>query len=156
MDKAAAVKPKPLARPRKVTVICWIAAAAVVAICASVAGALVGTTEGGGVFHAADRFTMVGLGIVLGAAIMLFARPAVWVDDDGIRVRNIVGSYNLPWDVVTAVSFPPGASWVHLEVADGDMVSVMAIQAVDKEYAVAAVRKLRAALVERQGTTAPA
>lgn|GEM_PF-2642067 len=156
MDKAAGVTPTLLARPRRATVICWIAAAAVVAVCASVAGALQGATEGGGVFHAADRYTMVGLGIVLGAAVMLFARPAVWVSDQGIRVRNIVGSYNLPWDVVTAVSFPPGASWVQLEVADGDVISVMAIQAVDKEHAVAAVRKLRAALAENQETAAPA
>ena len=48
-------------------------------------------------------------------------------------------------EVVTAVAFPPGASWAQLELADDDMVSVMAIQAVDKDRAVAAVRRLREA-----------
>ncbi len=138
-------KPELVAWPKKTTIACCISAVAMIAVCSFVATALHGETEGGGVFHAADQYAMVGLGLLLAAGIMLFARPRVWVTPRSVRVRNVIGSYDLPWEVVTAVAFPPGASWAQLELADDDMVSVMAIQAVDKDRAVAAVRRLREA-----------
>lgn len=144
MDKATRLEL--VARPKKTMIACWVGAVAVVVVCSLVATALQGVTEGGGVFHAADQYAMVGLGLLLGAGILLFARPRVWVTSDTVVIRNVIGSYRLPWEVVTAVRFPQGASWAQLELADDDVVSVMAIQAVDKESAVSAVRRLREAL----------
>ncbi|GAA4892292.1 PH (Pleckstrin Homology) domain-containing protein [Stackebrandtia albiflava] len=147
-------KPTPsrelVSRPRKTSRVCWIAAVAVVAICSVVATGLRGTTEGGGVFHAADQYTMIGLGLLFAGGILLFSRPRVWVTDTGVAVRNVIGSHELPWEVVKSVSFPKGASWAQLELADDDVVSVMAIQAVDKQYAVAGVKRLRAALADHR------
>lgn len=137
-----------LARPRRVTRICWIAAVLVVAGSVLVASAMGTLTEGGGVFHGADQFAMVGLGVLAGAGIVAFTRPRLWVTNTGVRIRNVVGGYHLPWQVITAVSFPQGASWAQLELADDDVVSVMAIQAVDKQHAVEAVRRLRKLLAE--------
>ena len=46
--------------------------------------------------------------------------------------------------MVRAVRFGRGAPWATLELQDDDVVSVMAVQAADKEYAVEAIRVLRA------------
>ena len=140
-----------VARPRKATIACWIAAVAVVAGSTFAATAMRGLTEGGGVFHAADQYAMIGLGLLFGAGILLFTRPRVWVSADEVVVRNAIGSYRLPWEVVMAVKFPKGASWAQLELADDDVVSVMAIQATDKDRAVVAVRRLREALDAHRG-----
>jgi hypothetical protein len=59
-------------------------------------------------------------------------------------VRNLLGFYDLPWEVVRAVKFNRGAPWVTLELEDDDVVAVLAVQAADKEYALRAVRGLRA------------
>lgn len=132
------------ARPRKAAVVCWVAAITVVLVFSAVATALRGETEGGGVFGVADQVAMVGLGLLGGAGILAFTRPRVEADGRGIRVRNVIGSYDLPWDLVRAVRFGRGAPWASLELVNDDVVAVMAIQAADKEYAVATVRQVRA------------
>jgi hypothetical protein len=131
-------------RPRKARVVCWIAAAAVVAVFSVVATGLRGSTgEGRSVFQAGDQLAMVGLGVLGALAILLFTRPRVEADARGVRVRNVIGSYDLPWEVVRAVRFNRGAPWATLDLQDDDVVAVMAVQAADKEYAVEAVRGLR-------------
>ncbi|MGH3715514.1 MAG: PH domain-containing protein [Micromonosporaceae bacterium] len=132
------------ARPRKAAVVCWIAAIAVVVIFSAVATALRGDTEGGGVFQLADQIAMVGLGLLGAAGILALTRPRVEADTERIKLRNVVGSYELPWQLVRAVRFDRGAPWASLELVDDDVVAVMAVQAADKEYAVATVRQLRA------------
>lgn len=138
------------ARPRRAAVVCWIAAISVVVIFSVVATALRGGTEGGGVFGVADQIAMVGLGLLGGAGILSLTRPRVYADAEKIRIRNVVGSYELPWDVVRTVRFDRGAPWASVELADDEVVAVMAVQAADKEYAVATVRRLRALLAAHQ------
>ena len=144
MNKVADRQYEAVARPRKATIGCVVAAVAVVLVCSFVATALRGETEGGGVFHAADQYAMVGLGLLCAAGLLAFARPRVWANASGVKVRNIVGVYELPWEIVAAVSFPRGASFAQLELADGDVVAMNAIQAVDGDHAVTAIRALRA------------
>lgn len=138
------------ARPRRAATVCWIAAIAVVVVFSAVATGLRGGTEGGGVFGAADQVAMVGLGLLGALGILSFTRPRAEADKNGIRVRNVVGSYDLPWDVVRAVRFGRGAPWASLELVDDDVVAVMAIQAADKEHAVEAVRQVRRLLSDHQ------
>lgn len=138
-------------RPRKVRWICMIAAIAIFVVFASTATALTGKTAGGGVFHRSDQVAMVILGALLGLGIMTIARPRVRADANGVRIRNIVGGYQLPWDVVRAVKFNRSSPWASLELADDDEVAVMAIQASDKEYALDAVRALRRLLAVHGG-----
>ena len=132
-------------RPRKARVVAWIAAVAVVGICTVVSFGLHGTTDSGhGVFQTGDQVAMIILGVLIGLGILMFTRPRVEADGSGIRVRNLFGGYELPWQVVRAVRFGRGAPWATLELQDDDVVSVMAVQAADKEYAVEAIRVLRA------------
>src|SRR5262245_31974745 len=87
---------------------------------------------------------MVGLGVLGALGALLLARPMVEADERRIRVRNVFGRYDLPWTVVRAVRFDRGAFWASLELADDDVVPVMAVQRIDKDHAVASVRGLRA------------
>src|SRR5690606_3480623 len=90
-----------------------------------------------------DRLALIGLGVLGAAAWLLLARPEVRADADRVWVRNILGTHELPWALVRQVRFDHNASWASLELHDDEVVSVMAVQAVDKEYAVTAVRALR-------------
>jgi Bacterial PH domain len=145
-------------RPRKLRVVAWIAAVAVVVVFSAVSTGLHGSTgDGPGVFQRGDQFAMIGLGVLLALGVLLFARPRVIADENGVRVRNIIGGYELPWEVVRSIRFNRGASWASLELEDDDVVSVMAVQSNDKEYAIAAVRSLRTLLeAHRAARTAPA
>jgi hypothetical protein len=143
------------ARPRKARLVCWIAAAAVVVVFSLVATGLRGSTgEGKGVFEAGDQLAMVGLGFLGALGILLFTRPRVEADVHRVRVRNVIGSYDLPWEVVREIKFNRGAPWVTLDLQDDDVVAVMAVQATDKEYAVTAVRGLRALLAANRAAHA--
>jgi len=119
----------------------------VFAIFTVVATALHGTTDSGkGVFQTSDQIAMIGLGVLGALGILAFTRPRVRADERGIRVRNVVGGYDLPWEVVRSVQFRKGAPWASLELHDDDEVALMAVQAADKGQAVATVRALRALL----------
>ena len=138
--------------PRKTRWACAITAITIFVICTVVATALTGKTDSGiGVFRRSDQVAMVILGALIGLGIMLFARPRVRADEHGIKVRNIISAYDLPWEVVRAVRFSRNSPWASLELADDDEVTLMGIQAVDKEYALDAVRALRALLAAHGG-----
>lgn len=136
------------ARPQRLRLVCWISAVAIVAVFTAVATALRGETEGGGAFGRGDQAAMVGLGLLMAAGVLAFTRPRVEADSERVRVRNVVGGYDLPWSAVRAVQFHDGSPWASLELADDDTVAVLAVQAADKEYAVTAVRGLRRLLAE--------
>lgn len=132
-------------RPRRLRVVAWCAAVVVTLAAVVLARVMPGgtaTAQTG--FGTADRLALVGLGLLGAGALLWLTRPRVEADRTGVRVRNLLGEVALPWGVVRAVRFEPGASWATLELHDDDVVGVLAVQAVDKEYAVRAVRALRA------------
>ncbi|MEU5567092.1 MULTISPECIES: PH domain-containing protein [Micromonospora] len=131
-------------RPRRIRVVCWASAAVLVVVFALVATSLHGPTgDGYGSFQRGDQLAMVGLGIFGALGILIFTRPRVEADARGVRVRNLVGSYELPWEVVRGVRFDRGAPWASLELHDDDLLPIIALQAADKELAVDGVRALR-------------
>jgi hypothetical protein len=132
-------------RPRRIRRVCWVLAPAVALFFAVLGAALQGQIgQNGGVFQRSDQLAMAGIGVLAGVGILLFARPRVVADAHGLRVRNVVGGYDLPWEVVRAIRFERGSPWATLELADDDVVAVMAVQATDKEHAVAGIGALRA------------
>jgi Bacterial PH domain len=145
-------------RPRRIRRVAWAAAALTMLASVGLALALSGSAgTGQAAFGTGDRLAMVGLGAIGAGALLTLTRPLVEADDDGIRVRNIVGDVRLPWADVRAVRFDHGASWASLELPDDELLSVLAVQAVDKQHAVAAVRTLRArhAAYRRRTATTP-
>jgi hypothetical protein len=86
---------------------------------------------------------MFGIGLVLALAALWFTRPRVRADREGVEVRNMLGARRFPWSDVEHVSFPDGSPWARLELPHDEYVPVLAIQAMDGERAVAAMRELR-------------
>ena len=133
-------------RPRRIRWVAGSLAAAVVVLFTAVSFGLRGSAgfENSGQFQRGDQAAMVGLGVLIGLGILAFTRPRVSADADGIKIRNVIGGYELPWSVVRAVRFDRQSPWATLELYDDEQVSLHALQAADKEYAVDGVRTLGA------------
>jgi acyl-CoA synthetase (AMP-forming)/AMP-acid ligase II len=135
------------ARPRKARRVA-VAAAVVLVVVFTVVAVLLRRTPTGVYFRFSDQVAMVLLGLLLAGAVLLFIRPRVRAIADGVEVRNVLTTRTVPWDLVLGVSFPDGAPWARLELPDDEYIAVMAIQAVDGQYAVEAIRSLRAVQAE--------
>lgn len=140
--------PPLLLRPVRLLRVARVAAALVVGVFVVVAIALGSAGEGpvrpGQLrFGLADQLAMVGLGLLAAGAILLFTRPRVLADDDGLLVRNVLGETRLPWQVVLAVRLDEGEPWASLDLADDDQLALMALQANDGQHAVDGVLALR-------------
>ncbi|HZG92550.1 MAG TPA: PH domain-containing protein [Pseudonocardia sp.] len=94
-------------------------------------------------FRLADQVAMVLMGLLLAGGLLLLARPRVRADAEGIEVRNFGTARRLPWELVVRVAFPDGASWARLDLPDDEYLPVIALQAVDRGYAVRGITRLR-------------
>jgi hypothetical protein len=108
-----------------------------------VVGVLLKISSTGVIFQTADQVAIALLGAVIACAVLLFARPRLRVGAPGISVRNLIGDKLIPWSDVVDVSFPVGARWARVDLPDDEYIPAMAIQAVDKERAVAAMDDVR-------------
>jgi hypothetical protein len=134
-------------RPHLTPYFAYGAAALIVAAHVAV-GVLLKISSTGVVFQTADQVAIALLGVVIGGAVLLFARPRLRVGVAGVEVRNLLGDKMIPWSDVAGLTFPRGARWARVDLPDDEYVPVMAIQAVDKERAVDAMDKVRV-LLER-------
>ena len=94
---------------------------------------------GGGWIDAAG-FTLVAVGV--GWVLLRFALIRADPGPDGLVVRNVVRREELRWEQVVSVRFGDGDPWVTLDLSDGDVIAVMAIQRADGAYAQAEARRL--------------
>ncbi|EHY87041.1 PH domain-containing protein [Saccharomonospora azurea] len=129
-------------RPRRVVWMSGALAVVLLAVFVTVA-VLLRSQDTGAIFMLSDQIAMVGVGVMMAGAAMLFATPVARADAQGVYVRNIGVSRRFTWDEVEAVSFPDGAAFARIELPDYEYYSIMAIQGVDREHAVEAVRALR-------------
>jgi hypothetical protein len=129
-------------RPRRAVIMCSVLAVVLLAVFIVVA-ILLRSSHTGVVFEKSDQVAMVGIGVLLALGTMLFANARVKADATGIEIRNVLTSRRFAWTEVLSVSFPDGASWARLELPEDEYYSVMAVQAVDRDRAVVAVRALR-------------
>lgn len=126
--------------------------AAAVIIAAHVAvGALLKTSSTGVIFRTADQVAIALLGVVIGGLVVLFARPRLRIGAQGLAVRNVLAYRLIEWPDVVDVSFPRGARWARVDLPEDEYIPVMAIQAVDKHRAVAAMDTVRALLERYKG-----
>lgn len=132
-------------RPHLTPYFAYGAAAVIVAAHVAV-GLLLKVRSTGVIFRTSDQVAIALLGVVIGAAVLLFARPRLRAGASGISVRNLLADKLIPWSDVVDVSFPAGARWARVDLPDDEYVPVMAIQAVDKERAVEAMDRVRGVL----------
>jgi PH (Pleckstrin Homology) domain-containing protein len=144
-------EPRPVsAVPRRLRLIAALAAAGLVAVMTVVALLLKSSTTGVVSFHTSDQVAMVGLGLVMGAGVLLVGRSRVDADAEGLRVRNVLMNHEVPWSAVRAVRFDEHSPWATLLLTNDDELAVSAVQAADGERALVAVRGLRALLADHQ------
>ncbi|MDF0531043.1 PH domain-containing protein [Tsukamurella sp. 8F] len=139
------------ARPRKSRIVACIIAAVVLVAHVVVALLLRVGGNTGVYFRWEDQAALAGIGVVLAGLVLLFTRPRLRIAPEGVTVRNVAGDRFFPWDVVRGFSFPPGASFAHLELPDYEYAAVMAIQANDGERAVEAIDRARELTAEYKG-----
>jgi hypothetical protein len=130
-------------RPRRIRIYA-IVAATVVVVAMIVVGLLLQHSDDGVNFGVADQVGLIGIGLLLGAAILAMARPRLEVTADGLWVRNVIGERFFAWNLVYRIAFPEGANWAQLTLPDDESHPVMAVQALDKQRAVASLKAARA------------
>ena len=92
-----------------------------------------------------DKFAFIGVGLVISVLSWIaLTRPRVRANEDGVQVRNIIGTRYYPWAVIYGLSFPKGSRMARLELPEFEYVPLWAIQAGDKERALKAVADFRA------------
>jgi hypothetical protein len=131
-----------LARPYRVRWVVVPVAAAFLALF-SVVGALLKQSSTGVHFDASSQGSMIALGVVLAIGTLMLLRPRVRAGTSGIEIRNVFWTKTFDWSQTYGVSFPDGARWAHLELPYDEYVPIMAIQSLDGERAVTAMRELR-------------
>ncbi|WP_029117021.1 PH domain-containing protein [Mycobacterium sp. URHB0044] len=109
----------------------------------------------GVIFQTADQVAIGILGVIIGGLVLLFARPRLRIGPAGVSVRNLFGDKLIPWSDVVDISFPPGARWARVDLPDYEYVPAMAIQAVDKDRAVAAMDGVRELVVRYRPDVSP-
>lgn len=137
-------RPEPalVVRPRLISIWGAIAAAAVLGSMI-VLGLLLHGSQDGIVFRPFDQAGLISVGVFGAAGIMLVARPRLRADANGMAVRNVLGETYFPWQVVIRIAFPPGSHWAQVVLADDETHPLLAIQAMDKQRAVAALKAVR-------------
>jgi len=132
-------------RPYWARIFAYIAALVIAAAQIAV-GFLLKIESTGVIFQTADQVAMAVLGLVIAGGILLFARPRLRIDSSAIYVRNLLGEKVIAWGDVVGVSFPLGSRWARIDLPDDEYVPVLAIQAVDRDRAVAGMDTLRSML----------
>jgi Bacterial PH domain len=140
-----------VARPRRLTKVCWLVAALVVVVFGVLSVALGRGPEGAAQFRLADQIAFFVLGLLVAGLALLFTRARVEATADGVHVRNPFGTKDVPWQVVREVRLDDGAPWAVLELHDDETVQMLAVQSNDGDAAVDVVLELRALLDASRG-----
>ncbi|AZA09206.1 PH domain-containing protein [Corynebacterium pseudopelargi] len=92
-----------------------------------------------------DQWGYFLVGVLLAAIVFIALwRPRVQANEDGVEVRNFLGTKFYPWVVIYGLNFPEGAKMARLELPDFEYVALWALQASDGAQAVADVQAFRA------------
>jgi hypothetical protein len=94
-------------------------------------------------FSWSQRFTVIGLGMMLYAGGYALARSRLIARSEGLTVVNGYRTRRYEWNEVLAVTLRPGSPWAVLDITDGSTVPAMGIQGSDGARAKAQVRDLR-------------
>ncbi|WP_375500295.1 PH domain-containing protein [uncultured Jatrophihabitans sp.] len=94
--------------------------------------------------HTDQVFTVI-IGLIVAGGLRLPARPRMTADLESVRTRGYLGDWRtIPWAAIVAVEFPSNVRFARLRLPGEETLAVYAIQRMDREYAVAAMRDLRA------------
>ncbi len=135
-------EPLLVVRPRRIAIYAVISASTVI-LAMVVVGILLRNSNDGVSFQTSDQVGLIGLGLLIGIAILMMARPSLKVFEEGLLVRNVLGENFYEWALIYGISFPEGAQWALLRMPDDETHPVMAIQLLDRGRAVASLAAVR-------------
>ena len=141
-----------VARPRRVRIIAIVSSLALCILAAI--GWLLLPAEVRALFPLSHRLGLLGILAFPIAVMAVLASSYVRADGSGLRIRNALRVYAMPWERVHKIILRPGDPWAQLllKPADGrpfeadldaEKRQLMGIQTVDGPLAVAAVNELR-------------
>lgn len=141
-----------VARPRRLRIIAIVSSLALCILAAI--GWLLLPAEVRALFPLSHRLGLLGILAFPIAVMAVLASSYVRADGSGLRIRNALRVYAMPWERVHKIILRPGDPWAQLllKPADGrpfeadldaDKRQLMGIQTVDGPLAVAAVNELR-------------
>ena len=91
-----------------------------------------------------DQWGYFLVGVLFATVIFIgLHRPRVRANEDGVDVRNFIGSRFYPWAVIYGLSFPETARVARLELPEFEYVPMWAFLAADGADCVTAVEKFR-------------
>jgi hypothetical protein len=90
----------------------------------------------------ADRVGLILTGLLVAWFALRQAGVRALPSRSGLTVRNLFLGRELEWAEIVSVRFGPDRPWVQLDLADGDTLSVMAIQRSDGARAQTEARRL--------------
>ncbi|WP_080794800.1 PH domain-containing protein [Corynebacterium pacaense] len=128
---------------RTMKMIAWILVVVVMAVHIFM-GLVVDVDFTGAAVTFIDTLAFPGIGLIISVVAFIgFTRARVRANEDGVEVRNFIGTRFYPWAVIYGLSFPKGARVARLELPDFEYVPMWAFQARDGEDVVRAVREFR-------------
>jgi len=123
--------------------IAW-ACSAVVLIVFVVTASVMKRYNAGADFNDKDQAGTVVVGVVLAALLIMPTRPRLVADEDSVRLRSFLGGWRVvPWEVIVDVRFPSKVRFAQLVLPADETLAIYAIQRLDKQRAVEAMRELR-------------
>ncbi len=141
----SAPRPAPVdARPIVMARVGWSCAVFVVVVFAIIA-AVMPKDNAGAHFGIKDEWGTALLGVVLGGLFVMLTRPRLHADLEGVRMRSFLGNWRtVPWELIVRVEFPSKVRFARIVLPGDETFALYAVQRVDKERAVLAMRGLRA------------
>jgi hypothetical protein len=104
-------------------------------------------------FHWYDRLGVVIISALVALVLSMFARLRAEPREHTLVVRNLVHRRELAWAQVVAVRFGGGSPWVTLDLDDGDVLAVMAVQRADGARGEAEARRLATLVAVHSATS---
>ncbi|HEX3826068.1 MAG TPA: PH domain-containing protein [Sporichthyaceae bacterium] len=127
-------------RPRRTRKFCRALSAVLLVVFGSVAALLPG--GGGFSFSFLDRVGVFAFAAGIAWFLNRHASVLVRATTEGLEVVNLFHTRRFSWGEVLAVRLRPGDPWAFIDIADGETVALMGIQASDGPAATAAAREL--------------
>lgn len=120
----------------------WLAIAVVMAVHIFMA-VVVDMGDTGAAVTKVDKFAFIGIGLIISFFAYHLRRPRVRANEDGVEVRNFIGTRFYPWSVIYGLSFPKGDRMARLELPEFEYVPMWAFQSGDAPRVVESVNKFR-------------
>ncbi|WP_024288178.1 PH domain-containing protein [Cellulomonas sp. KRMCY2] len=127
-------------RPRAARIVSIVLAIVVLAMMITLAAVLPQVAPGRQSWL--DRAGIVAFGALVAWFLMRQAGVRADPDREGLTVRNLMLTRRVTWVQVVSVRFGQGRPWVQLDLDEGDLLAVMAVQQADGALAANEARRL--------------